>query len=357
MFAMKKVLKILLIILLALVLLVGAYVIYVLVSYYRLEDNLELEIINEGGGAAQAGEEYSIMTYNLGFGAYSADYSFFMDGGEHSWALSEEAVHTNINGALETIMEFSPDFVLFQEVDKDSTRSYHIDQTVPIANAFPNRYQYTFAQNYDSPFLFYPFSQPHGKSVAGLMTLSSCGIESAVRRSLPIEGGFMKFLDLDRCYSIHRIPVDNGKTFCLYNLHLSAYSSDGSIATEQLELLISDMAAEYKAGNYVVCGGDFNKDLLGDSGAVFGVTGEDQSWAKPFPFDLLPDELTLQVNTENPIPSSRNADKPYDPKSSFLIILDGFITSKNVDVSSVKTIDTGFAYSDHNPVRMIFTLK
>lgn len=353
---MKKILKILLFVVLTLVVLVGAYVVYVLVTYYRVEDNLSLEVVNQAEGEAKSDTDYSIISYNVGFGAYSADYSFFMDGGKHSWALSEDAVYTNIRGSIDILQEQTPDFILLQEVDKDATRSYHVDQTALFSEAF-GEYQHTFALNYDSPFLFYPFTQPHGKSVAGLMTFSTCEIESGVRRSLPIEKGFMKFIDLDRCYSIQRIPVDNGKTLCLYNVHLSAYTSDGSIATEQLKLLIEDMAAEYAAGNYIVCGGDFNKDLLGNSAEIFGVAGDGQSWAKPFPFELLPEGFSLQAGAENPLPSSRTADKPYDPADAFVVVLDGFITSDNVEVISEGVLDTGFTYSDHNPVRMVFSLK
>ena len=42
----------------------------------------------------------------------------------------------------------------------------------------------------------------------------------------------------------------------LYTLHLSAYTSDGTIATEQLNMLINDMQAEYEKGNYCIAGGD-----------------------------------------------------------------------------------------------------
>ncbi len=42
------------------------------------------------------------------------------------------------------------------------------------------------------------------------------------------------------------------------------------------------MQAEYEAGNYVVGGGDFNKDLLpGGSTQYFGVTHGDYTWAQP----------------------------------------------------------------------------
>ena len=71
----------------------------------------------------------------------------------------------------------------------------------------------------------------------------------------------------------------------LYNFHLSAYTTDPTIANQQLEVLYEDMAAEYAAGNYVICGGDFNKDLLGDSGKIFGVSGKDYSWAQPLPVE------------------------------------------------------------------------
>lgn len=355
---MKKALKIIGIILLVLVVIVGAYVVYVFASYYRLEDNLSLSVSGKPGTEAKADAEYTITSYNIGFGAYSDDYSFFMDGGKYSRAFSAEAVNENIGGALDAILAEDPDFALFQEVDTDSTRSYHIDEIVPIVSVFPG-WAYDAAQDYDSPYLFYPIFSPHGKSVSSILTLSSADIDSALRRSLPIEDGFMKFLDLDRCYSISRIPVDNGKELCLINLHLSAYSSDGSIATEQLKMLFEDMKAEYEKGNYVVAGGDFNKDLLGDSSEIFGVSGEEFTWAQSFPFDLIPAGFSLvaPLDAAAPVPSARNANAPYDPATAFVLTIDGFLVSDNVSVDSSTVIDTGFKYSDHNPVKMTFTLK
>ena len=94
-------------------------------------------------------------------------------------------------------------------------------------------------------------------------------MDEAVRRSLPLESGLTRLTDLDRCYTVSRLPLANGATLCLYNVHLSAYTSDGSISTEQARLLLADMAAEYAQGNYALAGGDFNKDLPGDSGADY----------------------------------------------------------------------------------------
>ena len=170
---------------------------------------------------------------------------------------------------------------------------------------------------------------------------------------------FAKFLDLDRCYTVNRMKTDNGREFVLYNAHLSAYTTDPTIANQQLDMLYEDMAAEYAAGNYVVCGGDFNKDLLGDSGAIFGVDGGDYSWAQPLPVEKIPDGFSLAApfNPENPVPSCRNADRPWDPETNFQITIDGFIVSDNVEVLESNVVDFQFAYSDHNPVQMTFTRK
>ena len=163
----------------------------------------------------------------------------------------------------------------------------------------------------------------------------------------------MKFLDLDRCYHKLTIPTDNGKTLCLYNLHLSAYTSDGTIATEQIKLLVADMQDEYDRGNYVIAGGDFNKDLRGDATAI---CGNENNWAQPFPTALLGNDLSLVADTQG-AHTCRNCDIGYLPGVTFEITVDGFIVSKNVTVNSIVAINEGFEHSDHNPVKMSFTLQ
>lgn len=44
------------------VLVVGGYVIYVVASYSRIEDNLALTPENASGGAVKTGEEYTVVT-------------------------------------------------------------------------------------------------------------------------------------------------------------------------------------------------------------------------------------------------------------------------------------------------------
>ena len=371
---MKKPLKIALGVLLTLVLIVLAYVIYVFAAYYRVEDRQTLEVgelsirsQTAGGetalpmeGAVETGTVYRVSSANIGFGAYSDDYSFFMDGGTESRARSADAVRENVTGEAALIADLTPDFALFQEVDVDGTRSWHVDERAYIVRAMDGREaEAVFAQNYDSPYLFYPLLAPHGANRSGMLTLSRHPISSAVRRSLPIEQGFMKLVDLDRCYSVSRIPAANGRELVLYNLHLSAYTSDGVIATEQLEMLCADMLAEYESGNYCVAGGDFNKDLLGNSAEVFGVQdGENETWAQPIPEGTIPDGLTLVApfDAEAPVATCRTANEPYNIETSFRVTVDGFLVSDNVEPVSAAVLDAGYRYSDHNPVYMDFIL-
>ena len=266
-----------------------------------------------------------------------------------------------MRGIVAFVKGLSPDFALFQEVDTDGTRSWHIDETAYLSDAMTGcEFDVVFAQNYDSPYLFYPLIQPHGANQSGIVTLSRHPIASAARRELPVESGFMKLLDLDRCYSVSHIPTASGKELVLYNLHLSAYTSDGAIATEQLELLCADMLAEYEAGNYCVAGGDFNKDLLGNSPEIFGVAaGENDTWAQPIPEGTIPAGLTLVAPFDETAPtaSCRTASEPYSIETTFRLTVDGFLVSDNVEVVDSAVLDAGFLYSDHNPVWMDFTLK
>ena len=135
----KKVLKIVGGVLGALVLVAVIYVVYVMTSYYRLDDSLSLETASPEEGQVESAieldtgsqgraQEFTIVSANLGFGAYGPDFDFFMDGGSGSVAPSAQYVSDNINGSADVIEGLDPDIVLFQEVDIDGTRSHGVDE-------------------------------------------------------------------------------------------------------------------------------------------------------------------------------------------------------------------------------------
>ena len=336
-----------------------AYVGYVFLAYYRLDDNISLEVeAGTSSGAPQTGEEYRLLSFNIGFGAYEKDFGFFMDGGTQSRAWSEERLRANIAKISDFLLAQSADFINLQEVDIKGTRTYDYDERTEICKKLSG-YSAVWAQNYDSPYLFYPVTEPIGANTSGIITLSRFTPASSVRRSLPVETGVRKLLDLDRCYSVTRFPLEGGRELVLINLHLSAYTADGSISDDQVDMIVKEMRAEYKKGNYVICGGDFNKNLLAPDADPFKASESEYTWAKTFPAEKLSGTglvLTAPLDNPYPVPSCRNADGPFTPEQ-FVITIDGFIVSENVEVVSCAAVDTGFEFSDHNPVLLRFVLN
>ncbi len=354
----KRIVKILLVVLAAILAAAVIYLAYVMLSYSRISDNQSLVPYNTAGKeSVKTDTEYTITTQNMGFGAYLPDFSFFMDGGTESWAKSKESVTGAINEGGKTVLGYKPDFALFQEVDTDSTRSHHVDQQKLLDKIY-SEYSGVYAVNYHSAFLMYPLTKPHGASNSGILTYSKYGIESSVRRSLPISTGFSKFLDLDRCYSVSRIKTESGKDLVIYNVHTSAYGGSEEIRKSQMTMLFNDIKSEYEKGNYCICGGDFNHDFTGTSAKE--LNGDDApiyGWSQPFPVQYLPDCIKQCTNYRDGLnPTCRDTGDVYK-KDSYSVVLDGFLVTDNIECTYVQNMDVSFAYSDHAPVVMKFKLK
>lgn len=344
----------------AIVLAVVIYLLYVVCSFSRIADDIALDVSANREQTAAKDGEYSVVTYNVGFGAYSPDYTFFMDtgvmkdgtatSGKHGTAVSKDDVLKNINGAISTVKELSPDFAMIEEVDYDSTRSYKVDQKSMFQSI--EGYGSVFAENYHSSYLMYPLTDPHGKNNAGIVTLSKYNIADSRRYSFPIAEGLSKFTDLDRCFSVTHIPVGDG-TLALISLHMSAYDEGGVIRGRQAELLKSALTAEYEKGNYVIAGGDFNQDLIGNL-SKFDSEQDIPEWVASYDKDNIPEHFSIAADETSTVGSCRGADVVWERGKTYTCMIDGFIVSDNIKVKSVNVVDNDFAYSDHLPVKMTF---
>ena len=115
------------------VIVVGGYVGYVALQYYRIEDNFALSVeSNVGEGEKVAvGQDYTVTTYNIGFGAYTHEFSFFMDSGtmkdgtavtgSDSVAKDRETVERNTNGALDAVARMIPILCFFRKWTRTAT--------------------------------------------------------------------------------------------------------------------------------------------------------------------------------------------------------------------------------------------
>ena len=362
-----KIIFIVLFQLLILVLLAAViYVLYMQHQYYRIPDGEKLEVEQPQDMVLKTDEEYTALSYNIGFGAYGPDYSFFMDSGvmadgtqvkgKYGKAMSRQSVLEHTKGVLNVLQEQKVDFALLQEVDIKAHRSYKVDQ-VDFLKQGMDGYSSVLAKNFHSAYLFYPFNDPHGAGEGGILTLSCAKIDSAVRRSYPVDPGFfVKFTDLDRCFALHRIPVDNGRELVLINSHMSAYDKGGLVREQQLSMLNQLLEEEYKKGNYVIVGGDFNHALGENVATAFMGQQQYPAWvAQLTQQDLAPNFCVQIAENEQEVPTCRAAEMPWQPGVNYATVVDGFLVSDNVQAAA-ENIDTNFAYSDHNPVRLTFKL-
>lgn len=361
----KRILQVVLLLVLVVALLVGGYVAYMVIQFNRIPDFTPLDIENPVQTQVQPNVEYSAATFNIGFGAYNHDFSFFMDKGtmldgtqmqgKYGKAQSEEIVKEDTTGAIQQVQALNPDFYLFQEVDKKANRSWKVDQAAQIKTTFPE-YSYVYASNFHSAYLAYPLHDMHGAVEAGLVTLSRYDMKYATRRSFPVDESFpTKFFDLDRCFTVQRLPVEGGQELVLINLHMSAYDEGGKIREQQLQMLNEVMVEEQQKGNWVVIGGDFNHALSGTLN-VFPTQQKQQEGVYDFPVENLPAGFrVVDAANAQQVATCRGSDIPYQPGVNYSVVIDGFIVSDNVEASA-ENIDADFLYSDHNPVLLRFKL-
>lgn len=353
---MKKALKIIGIVLGAIVALLLIIVLAVTIAEYRPADVEPVTLNGQGTQTVSEGQTLTVLSWNIGYGGLSETADFFMDGGTGVRTQDEDSVHANIAAVTELIGATDADIVFLQEADKNSTRSWHIDETALIAAANP-AYQTAFANNFKVLYMPYPIPF-YGHIDSGIFTLTKFSAESAERIQLPCPFSWpVRTLNLKRCLLVERIPVSGSdKELVLINLHLEAYDSgEGKIA--QTAMLAELMQSELDKGNYVIAGGDFNQSFSSVDTSMYPLQGNGLWECGEIDTTAFSDAWQFLMDTT--YPTCRSLDCPYDRSDEGFqfYVIDGFIVSSNIAVDSMETLNLDFANSDHNPITMTVTLQ
>ena len=353
---LKTILKILGWILGVLVLVVAVALVVFTIAEYRPADVETVIPEQQAEAVLETGKPLTIVSWNCGYGALGDNAEFFMDGGTSVYTADKERVTSNLDGIREKLQALSPDFIILQEVDINSSRSYGIDERTVLRDAAPGAAE-AFAYNFNSLYIPYPLP-PIGHVEGGLFTLSAAQPRTAERISLPVPFSWpVRLLNLKRCLLVSRYPVKGtDKELVLVNLHLEAYDS-GEGKEAQTRQLVTFMQEEYAKGNYVIAGGDFNQRFSNVDQSAYPVYKT--TW-QPGVINAEDFGSDFSLLMDNSAPTCRSLDRPLagDSLESFqFYLIDGFIVSANVTADAVETMDFGFTCSDHNPVRMTFTLE
>ena len=348
----KKMLKVILIILGIILLCAAALILWLSVTEFNpgYVTDVKIEANSEVNGLKPfLDEEFSVISWNIGYAGLGKGSDFFMDGGSDVASADQDTVSASLLGIYKTLYSDAEPATVFmlQEVDKNSARTYGKDEAdaLGINNS-------AYALNYSCKFVPYPVP-PIGRVNSGLLTTTVYDIDSAERISLPCPFSWpVSTANLKRCLLVSYLPISGSNSkLVIVNLHLEAYDDgEGKIAqTKQLREFIQ---SEYEKGNYVIAGGDFNQ-IFPDGLEKYPNTHKENWEPGTISDDIMPEGWTLAYDLETP--TCRLLNQPYDPsdtENTQYYVIDGFILSPNVELVSVKTLDEGFTYSDHNPVKL-----
>ena len=357
----RKILRLMLSLALFLLMLFAGVLEYLTLTEYRPAERERVSVESGGRALIGAGDPFTVVTWNCGYGALGDNADFFMDGGKSVFTADKERVRLNIAKITDALAQMQPDVIFLQEVDRDSARSRGIEEVIELSNTLQEKYDmiYTsaFAGNFKVRFVPFPVP-PIGRVNSGLVTFSDALARDAERIKLPIPFKWpVRLANLKRCLLVERLPLQNvDRELVLINLHLEAFDN-GEGKEAQTVMLREILEEEAANGNYVIAGGDFNQSFSNTDISDYPL--QEGVWA---PGHIDTSEFTdgWQCLMDASVPTCRSLDKPYagaDKDTFQYYVIDGFIVSSNIEVKSVQTQDLGFVNSDHNPVLMECVLK
>ena len=312
----------------------------------------------------------SFLNWNIGFAGlgeksiffYDSDQSFFFSNGK--MVRSPEAfVEKNLKGIINFIQSNPTDFVLLQEVDQSSRRSYYKNQH-DLISASLSEYSQHFALNYQVARVIIPLFSPWnvlGKVTSGLSSFSKFNPINSERYQYPGKYNWPDYLfHLDRCMSVQRYPTSQVpvRELVVINTHNSAYDG-GHLKPKEMAYLKAFILAEYQKDNYVVVGGDWNQNPPGiineQVSAAAGILRSNSYQPQKIDRKFMPDNW--QWIYDPLVPTSRSIVEVLDYGKTPVALIDYYLISPNIESVEVKGFNLKFENSDHNPVKMTIRLK
>lgn len=346
MFMIRKAFKLILWVILFIVVAFASFLGYQTITEFKPPKEL---VLGNHEPADTINDTLTLITWNTGYFGLGADMDFFYEGGTMVRPTMGQYEQYS-KDVLERIKSFNySDFLLLQEVDTLSHRSYRNNQLSQIKQVLPGFHGY-FGINYNA-WVPIPPASPMGKVKAGQVTMSKYIPVSAKRVAFESSYSWpMRLFQLKRCYVETRYHTSDGKELVLINTHNSAFDDAAALREKELNNLKQLINAEYQKGNYVIVGGDWNQNPpFFDSAAVLPVYRTHH--IRPgIPEDFLEEDWVVAYDPLHT--TNRNVNTAYKEGETISNLIDFFVLSPNIKLESIRTIPTGYKESDHQPVEM-----
>lgn len=316
------------------------------INYMNKEIVVQRDVVSD---LPTASGEISILNWNLGYAGLGKDSDFYMDGGEMFKPPSKDTVKTNLAGIRGLLADNKSDFHIFQEISEPDMLTLGVNVLGGV-KAELSEYSMHYSSDFRTKFLPTPWALRHGLGVFNRINADPVSIIRLVNEPTRL-GGIV-----ERQYHIAATEFTHadGSEWVLLNIHLSAFDEGGNIRLKQLNELIKIANNYFISGKHVIVGGDWNIQL---TDTEFPTTTKEEFlfWRTKLPREkILPG---WQIVVDETTPTMRSNERPYIKGENFTSIIDGFMVSPNVEVRSIKTIDTNFEFTDHQPSLGVFRAK
>ena len=108
------------------------------ITDYRPASTESAESSGSGSLSLATGTPIRMLTWNTGYGGLDAGVDFFMDGGTMTFPSSQSVVENNVSAIASWLQQTNSDICLLQEVDRNSSRTKHLDELLSL----PADYRY-----------------------------------------------------------------------------------------------------------------------------------------------------------------------------------------------------------------------
>lgn len=403
---MKKVGKIILIVILAIIIAIAGITAFLTITEFKPEAVEPLELYGVTEKTITEGSELTLLTYNIGYGGLSADMDLYSEGGEGVIASTESLINKNMDCIRKTMKDEGCDILLLQNVDKNANRSHGINEATYLTSLFPG--VSSFAQNYKCKFIPLPVKQPLGTVNSGLLMINKFPVTATSR--IALVSGYswpQKLFEPKNCIQVQRVLIgtdvvyttdpivqeededtnkdkkkkgeeaeaeepaeepeepeetedgvpakriatNGGPELVIINAHFETLDN-GDVKIEQTKALANFAKEEYSKGNYVIIGGCFNQTFPDCDSTLYPLRNTTYFMPGVLEETLFGSKWSFAYDER--VPTARLLNAPYSDCDPYMqcYVIDGFICSPNVSVIGVRTIDTGFRYSNHNPVKL-----
>ncbi len=305
--------------------------------------------LGQGQNLSKPSASITVLNWNLGYAGLGKASDFVADGGKNFYPPSKQTVERNLAGIQSEISQNPANIYLFQEISESDMLTLGVDVLEGVRDVLSNE-NWFFTNDISTRFIPRKNAMHHG-----LATFSGIDTRPVNTVRLPNEPTRLNgFLQRQYHIQVREFTDERDNQWAVINIHLSAFDEGGNIRVKQLEQLLDIVDAFYQEGKHVVVGGDWNMQLTPTD---FPYTTDEKYlfWVKKLPYNKIKPGWKILFDPKRP--TIRTNERPYIKGENYTTIIDGFLISPNVEMVSIKTIDTDFQFTDHQAVWAEFTSK